>query len=85
MLEVEDFIDSKINHLYVDDNGTEMWYNAYVADVDSEPITEDPENPDYFVYYTDNLDEVDADNIGNEDYFLCNLMADYVEGGVRFL
>ena len=83
-VEVEDFIGKKISHLYVNEDGEEEWYNAYVADVDDEP-TDDPENPHYFVYYTDNLGELNIDEIPDEEYFLCQVIEDYVKGCVRFL
>ena len=83
-LEVEDFIGKKISHLYVNEDGEEESYNAYVADVDNEP-TDDHVNPHYFVYYTDNLEELNIDEIPDEEYFLCQALEDYVKGCVRFL
>ncbi|XP_066920601.1 putative leucine-rich repeat-containing protein DDB_G0290503 [Clytia hemisphaerica] len=75
-----DFIDSKIEVLYEEDN-IDKWWEGEVADVDQE--SKDPENPDFFVYYEFN--DGSEDDITEKEYFLEPLIELYLNGRVRFL
>ena len=75
---VEDFIDSTINHLYVD-NGEETWWRSEVVDVDID--SEDMVNPDFFVTYVNYSSNQEDEN----EWFLVPLFEDYLKGWVHFL
>ena len=75
---VEQFIDSTINPLYVD-NGEETWWRGEVVDVDID--SEDMENPDFFVTYVNYSSNQEDEN----EWFLVPLFEDYLKGRVHFL
>ena len=75
---VEDFIDSTINHLYID-NGEETWCGGEVFDVDID--SEDMENPDFFVTYVNYSSSQEDEN----EWFSVPLFEDYLKGWVPFL
>ena len=75
---VEDFIDSTINHLYID-NGEETWWGGEVFDVDID--SEDMENPDFFVTYVNYSSSQEDEN----EWFSVPLFEDYLKGWVPFL
>ena len=53
-VEHEDFVNAKIETLYLDnDSGFETWWEGEVADIDKN--SDDPTNPDFFVYYDDEI------------------------------
>ena len=70
---VEDFIDSTINHLYVD-NGEQTWWRGEAVDVDID--SEDMEIPDFcdtFANYCSNQKD-------ENEWFLGPLFEDYLKG-----
>ena len=75
---VEDFIDSTINHLYVD-NGEQTWWRGEAVDVDID--SEDMEIPDFcdtFANYCSNQKD-------ENEWFLGPLFEDYLNGWAHFL
>ena len=73
-----DFVNAKIETLYLDnDSGFETWWEGEVADIDTN--SDDPTNPDFFVYYEDELTD------SKPEYFLESLLELYLNGSVRFL
>ena len=69
---VEQFIDSTINPLYVD-NGEETWWRGEVVDVDID--SEDMENPDFFVTYVNYSSNQEDEN----EWFLVPLFEYYLK------
>ena len=66
-VEPEDFIDAKIETLYLeDDSNSETWWKGEVADIDTYE-SEDASNPDFFVYYDDEEDDF---NDSDPEYYL---------------
>ena len=77
---VGDLIDSKISHLYVnEETDCQSWYMPHVADVDEEK--EELSNPDFLGLFDDD----DPDEEQEEEYYMCDLLEDYANGWVRFL
>ena len=79
----DDLIGKTIFHLHTDkDSGSDSWWKATVVDADDY----DPKNPQFFVFYhdDDNDDEEEEDFIDPSQYYLCNLLEDYLNGWLRF-
>ena len=74
-VEPEDFIDAKIETLYLeDDSNSETWWKGEVADIDTDE-SEDASNPDFFVYYDDEEDDF---NDSDPEYYLEKLIELYL-------
>ena len=75
---VENFIDSTINYIYVD-NGKETWQRGEGVEVNID--SEDMENSDFFVIYF-NYSSNEEDRNG---WFLVPVLQDYLKGWVHFI
>ena len=76
---VENFIDSTINYIYVD-NGEETWQRGEAVDVNID--SEDMENSDFFVIFVIHYSSNEEDQNG---WFLAPLFEDYLKGWVHFI
>ena len=77
-VEPKNFVNAKIETMYLeDDTGAEIWWKGEVADIDTK--SDDPSNPDFFVYYDTEDETLDP------EYFLEQLLELYLNGSVRLL